>query len=198
MDNDMAAFFDRLAPNWGSAPEGYDLREKLVSMMGIHPNSVIADVGCGRGAMFEHLLKTNPMKIIAVDVSSEMLRFAKEDHRDQRIEYVNGDFLVAPLPRLDAVVLFNSYPHFMDKDALIEKLKSVIIAGGILIIAHSMRRDKINSNHKSEGVSSLSVPLDSVEAEAAKFEDFFSSDTLFEDDEMYLLKMTRKAYDHRV
>lgn len=42
--------------------------------MGLRRNSVIADIGCGTGVMFEHLLKTEPLGIIAVDISRHMDR----------------------------------------------------------------------------------------------------------------------------
>jgi len=188
----MAKYFDRLAPEWGSAPSKFEVREKLTSMMGLSPNSVIADIGCGRGVMFEHLLKTDPLKIIAVDISGEMLRYAKEQFSESRIEYVHDDFFDAPLPMLDAAVFFNSYPHFFDKSALTEKLARVLKKNGVSIIAHSLSRAEINGNHRGESVSKLSVPLDDAETEASKFQKYFSADVLIDDDEMYFVKMTRK------
>ena len=191
MSNEMASFFDELAPEWDNAPSGYDLRDKLTSMMGISSNSVIADIGCGKGVMFEHLLKTKPAKIIAVDVSGEMIRMAKELHSDDRIEYINGDFLDAPIPALDAAVFFNSYPHFLDKEGLADKLALTLKKSGIMIIAHSSSKAKINGAHSGDSVSKLSVPLESAEAEARKFQNHFTIDTLIDNDEIYFVKMIR-------
>ena len=191
MNNDMATFFDRLAPEWDNAPSEYDKREKLTSMMGLPPNSVIADIGCGKGVMFEHLLKSKPLKIIAVDASSEMLRLAKIQFDDQRIHYVNDDLLDASLPMLDAAVIFNAYPHFLNKQALAGKLAQSIKNKGILIIAHSMGREALNVHHSGDSVSKLSTPLEAAEVEAGKFEDFFTTDVLIDNDEMYFIKMSR-------
>jgi demethylmenaquinone methyltransferase/2-methoxy-6-polyprenyl-1,4-benzoquinol methylase len=192
VSKDMATFFDNLAPKWDNSPSEHETREKLVSMMGISPGSVIADIGCGKGVMFEHLLKTDPVKILAVDVSGEMLRLAKELFHDERIEYINTDFTKTDLPSLDVAVLFNSYPHFIDKKGLAEKLAQTIKTDGIMIIAHSMSKDKINGFHTGENVSKLSTCLECAENESNKFLEYFSPDTLIDNDEIYFIKMIRK------
>ena len=193
MSNEMASFFDDLAPEWDNAPSGYDLRDKLTSMMGISSNSVIADIGCGKGVMFEHLLKTKPAKIIAIDISGEMIRLAKELFSDDRIEYINGDLLEIPLPTLDAAVFFNSYPHFLDKEGLADKLASTLKKGGKFIIAHSLSKEKINGAHSGESVSKLSAPLESAEVEAKKYKKNFTAEILIDNDEFYFVKMIRRV-----
>ena len=192
MSGDMAAFFDRLAPGWDNAPSKYEAREKLTSMMGLHCGSVIADIGCGKGVMAEHLLKTEPMKIIAVDVSSEMIRLAISLVDDRRVHFINDDFFNISFPMLDAAVFFNSYPHFLDKAALMDKLAGIVRKDGLFIIAHSLSRAEINGTHTGGSVSKLSVPLDSVEAEAEKYDKHFSPETLVENDEIYFVKLKRK------
>ena len=192
MSHEMAAFFDKLAPDWGNDPDGYELRETLTSMMGLAPGGVIADVGCGKGVMFPHLLNTGPAKLVAVDVSGEMLRLAGELFSDARIEYVNGDFLDAPLPPLDAAVIFNAYPHFTDKAALAAKLAQAVKPNGTAVIAHSMGREALNAHHTGQRVSKLSVPLEQAEVEAGRFAEFFSADALIDNDEMFFIKLSRK------
>jgi len=191
MKKDMAAFFDALAQGWDNSPGEYDKREKLVSMMGLPTGSVIADIGCGRGVMFEHLLKTGPAKVIAIDLSGEMIRLARESFDDERIEYLHGDFLDAALPMLDAAVIFNSYPHFIDKEALAVRLGQAVRKNGIVMIAHSQGRAVINGRHKG-GASKLSVPLESAADEGGKFEEFFAVDILVDDEDIYFVKMRRK------
>jgi len=191
MNQDMAAFFDELAPAWDDVPTEYETREKLVALMGLPRGSVVADIGCGRGVLFEHLLKIDPAKIIAVDVSAAMLCFAAEQYNDHRLAYVHGDFLDAQLPMLDAAVFFNSYPHFLDKEALAEKLSRTLKKGGALIIAHSQSRAKINARHCGERTSKLSIPLESAKEEADKFQMFFSTDMLIDSGEIYFIKMRR-------
>jgi len=192
MYNEMAAFFDKLAPDWDNALLKNKAREKLTSLMAVPPNSVIADVGCGRGVILEHLLKTNPSKIFAIDVSSEMIRLAKESFNDDRIEYINSDFYTAVLPLLDVVIFFNSYPHFTDKSGLADKLAKLIKKDGIVIILHSLSKSEINGCHKGDKVSTLSVPLEDAEVEAGKFNRFFSLDASIDNEEMYFVRMIRR------
>jgi len=188
----MATYFDNLAPDWDNAPLKYEIREKLTAMMDLPPNSVIADVGCGKGVMFEHLLKTKPSKIIAIDVSGEMIRLAKESFNDERIEYINGDLYTITLPILDVVIFFNSYPHFIDKVKLTNKLADVIKKGGLLIIAHSLSKEEINGRHSGKNVSTLSVPLESAEIEVDKFNEYFLLDSFIENEEMYFIRLIRR------
>ena len=192
MNQDMAAYFDRLAPEWDNAPSEFDTREKLISLMELQPNSVIADIGCGKGVMFQHLLKTGPAKLLAVDISGEMLRSAQRLCGDGRVEYINDDFLDASLPLLDAAVIFNAYPHFLDKEALQEKLAQVLRKDDVLIIAHSVGKAEINGTHRGGSASNLSVPLEDAESEAGKFQQFFSPEILIDSDEMYFIKMIRR------
>ena len=187
----MATFFDKLAPIWDNSPHEYDKREEIVSMMRLPPHSVIVDAGCGKGIMFEHLLKTNPDKIIAVDISGEMLRLAKKLFKSSRIEFIHDDFLSATLPILDAVVIFNSYPHFLDKKTLAEKLASSLKKNGILIIAHSRSKVEVNSIHNRNSVSNLSVHLEAAAAEAKKFYNFFTPDVLIDSDAIYFIRMLK-------
>ena len=192
MNKDIAEFFDKLAPEWSNNPQEYNIREKLIAMTGLLPNSVIADIGCGKGVMFDHLLKTNPAKIIAVDISAEMLREAKKLYSDERIEYINDDFSDAELPILDAAVIFNAYPHFLDKQALIKKLSQTVKKNGMVVIAHSKGKDIINGVHEGKRVSKLSVPLEDAESEADKFKMFFSPDIIIDNNEIYFIKMLRR------
>jgi len=192
MNSEMAAFFDKLAPDWDNSPQKYMTRESLTAMMDLHVNSNIADVGCGKGVMFEHLLKTDPLKIYAIDVSGEMIRHAKALYNDERIEYIHGDFYMTALPMLDAVVFFNSYPHFLDKIELAKKVSDLIRKNGMLIIAHSLSKEEINGCHTGERVSALSVPLENAEAEAAKYAEYFSLEHFVDSEEMYFVKLIRK------
>jgi demethylmenaquinone methyltransferase/2-methoxy-6-polyprenyl-1,4-benzoquinol methylase len=192
MSKEVIDFFDGLAPKWENNPKEYNTRERIISMSLIRPNSIIADIGCGTGVMFEHILKTNPKKLYATDISGKMIQLAKNGNSDNRIEYMNGDLLKMSLPILDAAIIFNAYPHFMDKVALAKKLAQIIKKNGTAIIAHSVSKEKINAVHDGEMVSKVSVPLEDAKVEAAKFDDFFLIDVVIDNDEIYFIKMRRR------
>ncbi len=191
MNNEMAAFFDSLAPQWENDPAESGVRERLVAMMKLPPGGVAADIGCGKGVMLEHLLATGPTAIIAVDISDEMLKAARELCGDSRVTFCHGDFLQAALPVLDAAVLFNAYPHFLDKPALAAKLARAVRPGGIAVIAHSHGRAWINGLHRSGGAAALSVALEDARTEAGRFAPYFKPDALIDSDEVYFIRMTR-------
>lgn len=159
-------------------------------MARIEEKSLIADIGCGRGVMFEHLLQTKPRGIIAVDLSGEMVARAKTLYRDERLMFINGDVLGAFLPTFDCAVIYNSYPHFADKKALAEKLKSHIRKGGLLIIAHSAGRERINGIHSGKA-SSISVPLRFAREEADEFLPYFTAEICVDSDDLYFIKLVR-------
>lgn len=188
--NGVKEFFDRLAEDWDNCPEEYHIRERLVRLMGLRRGSIIADIGCGTGVMFEHLLKTEPRGIIAVDVSERMLEKAKSLCADARISYINRDVLYAPLPQLDAAVIFNAYPHFLNKAALAVKLERHIKPRGMLIIAHSQCRAAINRLH--EGMNECCrVPLRAAAREAEEFLPYFEPELIIDDAETYFIKLIR-------
>jgi len=194
MDNNtkMREFFDELAPEWAPPDEEYDVRDRIVAMMQPGKNSLIADIGSGRGVMFPHLLKSEPRSLVSVELSSEMVRLAMDEHRDPRITFLNCDILEADLPEVDAALIFNAYPHFLDKRALGAKLAAHIKPGGIFVIAHSRSRETINGGHTGERVSWLSAPLREAETEAAEFSDWFWLDTYVDSNEIYFIRLLRK------
>lgn len=192
-NKEMKDFFDNLAPVWEINEEEYGIRERLIDMIDLKKGSLIADIGCGKGVMFGHLLKTEPRKIIAVDISSEMLKYAKESFSDERITCINEDVLTASLPVLDAALIFNSYPHFIDKRALAKKLAEHIRPDGCIVIAHSCSKKQINGRHKEGSAVKLSVPLRSAQEEAQEFLPYFISEKFVDNDELYFLKMIRLA-----
>jgi len=193
MDNgsQMKDFFDRLAPTWEDNGEDYGVREKLVEMMKLPGRAVIADIGCGKGVMLPHLLERSPERILAIDFSSNMLEGAKRRHKDSRITFINDDLLEVDLPALDAAVLFNGYPHFLDKRALAAKLAAHVKPGGIVIVAHSKSKKEINGVHRGAHPFQLSIPLRDTAAEAAEFSPYFQLDQAEDTEELYFIRMLR-------
>ena len=191
MSNPISDYFDSLAQNWNPNPEDYSNRERIVQLAGLKPNSVIADIGCGRGVMFEHLLKTQPREIYAIDLSAKMIEQAALDLPDPCIHLMNADIITADLPLLDAAVIYNAYPHFLDKAALADKLAQIVKPGGLLIIAHGRGKQIINGGHGGKRVSQISIPLEEAQAEAEKFAGAFKLEQHLDTPEIYFIKLQR-------
>jgi len=188
---EMRNFFNRLAPSWENNENEYEIRERLIDMIGIKSDDMIADIGCGRGVMFEHLLKTKPRRIFAVDISTKMLRYASNLFPNQQIMYLRGDILSAWLPTIDVALMYNAYPHFLDRKALAKKLAGHVRAGGCIVIAHSCSKERINDIHKEGDVARISVPLRPAEIEANEFKPYFTPEKMIDNNELYFLKMIR-------
>lgn len=189
---EMKAAFDRLASAWTNSEKDVAIQEEITGMIGLRRNSVIADIGCGKGVMLAHLLKTHPSRVYAVDISGEMVRCARELHRDMCITFVNNDILNASLPLLDAAVIFNAYPHLTDKHALAEKLSEVVRPGGCVVIAHSHGRKKINGVYERKRMEAVSTPLRPARVEAMEFEPQFVPGIMIDSEDIFLLKMVRQ------
>lgn len=162
-----------------------------MDLVGLSEGSVIADIGCGKGILLSHLLKTNPKEIIEIDLSSEMIKEAKQLYHDPRITFLNEDVLTAPLPMLDVAILFNSYPHFQNRPALLQKLATHVRQGGILVIAHSLSKEQINEVHQRKNLEWMSIPLRPAKTEAEFFRPYFQPDRLIDNETLYLIKMIR-------
>lgn len=187
----MTKYFDRLAPTWTADESEKVIREEIVSMSGFKTGAVIADIGSGKGVMVPHLLAVNPNCIIEIDISSEMIRFAKELWKDERIKFFCGDVLQLDVPHCNSVVIFNALPHFVNRKELAKKLASILKINGTVIIAHSKSRKAINEIHR-EGISeTLSAKLQSPLEEYENFKQYFNLNIFEDNSRMYFIKMTR-------
>lgn len=109
------------------------------------------DVGCGTGVLYPFLQKANAKSITAIDVSEEMIKLAKE-------KYPEATFLCKDVLKLDSknkfdtIIMYNVYPHLMDKQKLVDKVHSLLNDNGMFIVAHGASRDTINSHHSSHAM----------------------------------------------
>ncbi len=95
----------------------------------------VLDIGCGTGE-FSRLLAKRADKIIAIDLSPNMIEVAKENSK----QYTNIDFQVAdvlrwefPREQFDAIVSIATVHHLPVKQ-LLPNLKAALKPGGKLVI----------------------------------------------------------------
>lgn len=188
---EQAAFFDSLAPKWS---ERSDRDEKsihaLLSPLQLSGN--VLDVACGDGVLDEELLKEG-LKVDAVDVSFEMIRLAKEKHQNPNLAYFCGDFYSFENDkRYDALLVFDAYPHFLDKDAFAEKAASLLKKGGKLYILHDKSKEAINACHHDEVTKKVAAPLLTPKKEALPYWKWFKKGTMVDEKDRYLLELIRR------
>lgn len=192
--NTIKHFFNRLAPDWIDEEEFAPVREEIVRRSALCEHCIILDVGCGRGVMVPHLLKTNPSLLLELDLSDEMIRLNRQRWEDDaRISFLCDDILTAALPAPDVVFIFNAYPHLLDKRALAKRLFNLLPPQGTVVIAHSRGKDFINHiHHDSSTCEMISIPLKSPLEEYTPFDRYFSLADWEDSKRLYYMKLTRK------
>lgn len=184
-------FFDGLAGNWRTdGGLDTDALRALLSPIQLKSGDRVLDAGCGAGVIDGYLLSCG-CTVDAVDVSAKMIERAKADPKNNGVNYSVCDFYeYLGGSGYDFIIVFDAYPHFIDKARFAKKAHELLRDGGELWIAFDESREKINGYHKS-GASDISVDLLSAKDEAKRFKRLFVQK--YEDDgEKYLLGLIKK------
>ena len=152
-------YFDQLAPDWDKKVEVS--REKLqclgnvIEELDIRPGSCVLDIGSGTGILLPFLFTElgDTGRIIALDISSEMLYQAKAKIFQPSVCFTQADVNAIPLAdnSVDFVICNSAFPHFSDKLKALQEISRVLKNNGKLAICHTMSREMINQLHKSIG-----------------------------------------------
>ena len=74
--------------------------------------------------------------------------------------------------RFNAVVIYNAYPHFFEKAALVEKVYRLVKTEGRFVVAHGSGKDVINRHHEAVA-SGVSCGLRAASEESVLWADKF-------------------------
>lgn len=127
--------FDRIAlltERHGGVGDSY--HSHLLRHVPPHSENVL-EVGCGAGG-FTRLLAPRARKVVALDLSPQMIRLAKSQSANYKnIEYTLADFMRLPLPAgaYDCIVSIATLHHLPPGQALL-KMKDALKPTGVLII----------------------------------------------------------------
>jgi trans-aconitate methyltransferase len=108
-------------------------------------NGTILEIGCGVGTWTKFVLENRPdIKIVAIDISEQMIISAKINSGNQRVRFIVSDWLEFKNEQLfDGIFSVRAFEYFSDKKAAIEKMFQAVNPGaGIAIITkqpHYMR-----------------------------------------------------------
>jgi ubiquinone/menaquinone biosynthesis C-methylase UbiE len=134
--------FDRIALLSEAHPDvGNFYHRYLLGLLPPHCERVL-EIGCGTGE-FTRLLAQRARSVVAVDLSPQMLRLAREQSTEHsNIEYMAGDVMQLELPSesFDCVVSIATLHHLPLKQALM-KMKDALKPGGLLVV-HDLVRDE--------------------------------------------------------
>lgn len=182
-------YFNGLAESWRKdcGIENETL-EKIFGRVPLPPEGRVLDAGCGTGVIDGYLL-TRCRTVDAVDISEKMIEKARLNNPE--VNYFVADFYGYTCEDLyDCIIVFDAYPHFIDKEAFAAKANSLLKEGGTLWIAFDESREKINGYHT--GLAGISVPLQTAEKEGARLKEFFEIISKTDDNERYLLGLKKK------
>ena len=191
--NKIKEFFNNIADEWTNDLDDINKIESILDELHINKGDSVLDVGCGKGIITPLLNKRSQNRVIAMDLSENMIEGAKLSHSDNsNLEFICGDFLETDYKsQFDFIVIFNAYPHFMDVDKLKERAYEALKPNGKFAIIHSLSKEELNTHHKQHAMG-VSRPLDSADKEAKKFVPLFDVEKTIDENDRYLIILDKK------
>ena len=153
---EKARFFDRLAGEWDHRHDLGALADDLsagLEELGVRPDEVVVDVGSGTGNLTLALLArlSERGRVVAVDISPEMVAAARRKVADPRVRWHLTDATRLPLAAasVDRVICCAVWPHLDDPLAVAREAERVLRPGGACHVWHLAPRARINEIHAS-------------------------------------------------
>lgn len=180
--NSIEAFFDKAASSWDAEMIKDDLIIKtILDNAGVEKGDTVLDVACGTGVMIPYYLDRGAHPT-GIDLSKKMIEIASDKFKD--VEFIWGDVEGLNNRKFDRIIVYNAFPHFIDPEALVKHLATLLNKDGTLTIAHGMGRERINHHH--EGVaSSISNGLIKASELAKIMSKYLDVYVSIDDDRMY-------------
>lgn len=185
---DCRAYFNSLASNWDATTvQRPALLRSVAFLAGARPGARMLDIACGTGVTFPYLLEGGVCTLLGIDLAEAMVQLAAQKFRDDpRVTLQAIDLFHLEAPPFDGALLYNAYPHFPDKPALLAKTASLLKPGGRFTLAHGMGRAALNAHH-SHVPAGLSTPLGPAAEEAALWAPAFRVDCIIDREDFYLI-----------
>lgn len=181
--NSIEAFFDKAASSWDEEMIKDDLIIKtILDNARVEKGNTVLDVACGTGVMIPYYLKRGAHPT-GIDLSKKMIEIASDKFKD--VEFIWGDVEELNDRKFDRIIVYNAFPHFIDPEALVKHLATLLNKDGTLTIAHGMSRELINHHHHEGVASSISnglIKASELAKMMSKYLDVYAS---IDDDRMY-------------
>ena len=177
----VAAYFDEKASMWEEMEKHTKstVQAAVAVMAGVVEGSRVLDLGCGLGVMIPVYLQLDAAHILGVDISQKMIRKAQErwaDYPNIEFDAIDACMLTGE-SRFDSIVIYNAYPHFMNRPALVETCARLLVKEGRFCIAHGTGRNGINSHHDAVAAG-VSLGLKKAREESAIWQKLFEIDAI--------------------
>lgn len=148
----MEEFFDSKSASWDEGEvTSTEQRREFLSFLDIKKGEAVLDLACGTGVITPLLEEKSHSKVIGLDLSSKMIEIAKSKfNSNPNLDFKSGDFLKSDLKGFDWIIIYNAYPHFLDRVAFKKKALSALNEGGKLAILHSLSRQELATAHAGQ------------------------------------------------
>lgn len=185
---DVKNYFDGLAYKWDAMQTRDDEKINFIlDCAGVERGLNILDVACGTGILFPYYLARQVKKIVGVDISSEMIKFARNKFNDFSIELINADIEQLDFAeKFDCCMVYNAFPHFPHPQSLVRHLSQALKTGGRLTIAHGLGRDRLNQHH-CKYAESVSRGLISAQELGKLYGVDFEVDKMISTEQLYIV-----------
>ncbi len=187
----MEEFFSSKVDHFTYTEKRINDIENFLSKFDLKNYQNVLDVACGTGVISSYLAKFNN-KVTAIDMSFKMVEVAKTIHDEDNLTFLNEDFYSFKNDELfDLIIIFNAYPHFLDKKLFIESLKRLLSSDGRVVILHDSSKEIINVCHSniSHYISTKLLP---VNEESKIFLDDFKIKRVIDDNNSYMIDLIKK------
>lgn len=190
----MKEFFNKYASSWDER-DTTDLnfvKDVLLNKSELKINDKVLDIGCGTGIITGLIFDITKTKVIGIDLSDKMIEIAKNKYKSNKeIEFINEDFYeFKGKEKVDEIIIFNAYPHFLDLKRLKEAFKNNLKSKGKVLIFSTFGIEKINKHHQN--ISKISRYLTSIDDEIKVYENEFNILKKEDNEHDYLLLMEIK------
>ena len=185
--NKIKEFFNSWASRWDDDMIKDDqIMNAILDNAEVSEGKDILDVACGTGVMIDYYLQRKVRSVTGVDFSEKMCEIASGKFAANRnVEIICEDIEEFRSDKgYDAIIVYNSFPHFLNAEKLIAHLSSLLNINGILTIAHGTSRDRINSHHSNVS-DDIKCELMNAEELAKIFSHHLQVNTVISNDRIY-------------
>ncbi len=176
-DDEFYAGYQQLPRSVGglhAAPEWPVVHELLPDLAG----AKILDLGCGFGAFDRWAARQGAEQIIAVDVSSNMLKRARELTDNSLIDYRQGDIGALDIPESEFDLIYSALAiHYIeDLHTLCQTMRAKLREGGQLIatLEHPIFSAPRHDQWQTDAQGNKIWPLDGYLREGARTRSWFT------------------------
>jgi ubiquinone/menaquinone biosynthesis C-methylase UbiE len=143
-----AKFWDRASKNYDKGDKIDNTYLKMLEIMKkyLHDTDTLMDFGCATGSISIDL-SGSVRKVIGIDISSEMIKLAKEkavEHKADNVYFTKSTIFDERHKRVsfDAIMAFNILHLLDDPDKAIKRINDLMKDGGVFISNTACLADK--------------------------------------------------------